>query len=141
MKYVCDAPGGMMWFSIETHEEASIESHLMWHSMARYFRVEMNKARQTFRPPSSVFFEQEIGLKAHLQREMPLFLTLRDDTGAPLATAVLPPGGSRSPHFRPVILGKNNMDPYVKYTDMIHALGRHFGLTLDWARCYPYPPG
>lgn len=141
MKYVCDAPGGMTWFRIETREEASCESESMRHSMARYFCAEMDKARQTFRPRSSVYVEQEIGLKAHLQREMPLFLTLRDDMGAPLATAMLPPGGSRCPHFRPIILGKSNMDPYMKYADGIFALGRHFSLTLDRARCYPYPPG
>lgn len=141
MRYVCDAPGGRTWFRIETQEEATIESELMRHSMERHFCTEMDKAKQTFHPPSSVFFEQEIGLKAHLQREMPLFLTLRDDEGTPLATAMLPPGGCNAHPFRPIILGKTNTDPYMKYGDGIVALGRHFGLTLDRPRCYPYPPG
>jgi len=52
-----------------------------------------------------VFFEQEIGLKAHIQREMPLFLTLRDGDGNPLATAMLPPGGKDDRSFRPIIVG------------------------------------
>lgn len=141
MKYVCDAPAGRTWFRIETQEEASKESAAMRHTMERYFRAEMEKARLSFRPPSSVFFEQEIGLNAHLQREMPLFATLRDGDGTPLATAMLPPGGGNSRPFKPVILGKENTDPYMKCADAITALGKHFGLTLDRARCYPYPPG
>ena len=141
MKFVCDAPGGRSWFRIETEAEAGEESALMRHSMERYFRAEMDKARQSFRPPSSVFFEQEIGLKAHLQREMPLFVTLRDETGCPLVTAMLPQAGDISRAVRPAILGKGNTDPYMRYSDAIATLGRHLRLTLDRARCYPYPPG
>ena len=29
-------------------------------------------------------------------------------------------------------------DPYPQHADAIKALGDHFGLTLDRARCYPY---
>jgi hypothetical protein len=141
MRYVCDAPGGRTWFRIETQEEASQESALMRHSLERQFCAEMDKARQSFRPPSSVFFEQEIGLKAHLQREMAMFLTLRDDFGVPLATAMLPPSGRPSHAFKTVILGRSNLDPYMKYADCIFALGKHFGLSLDRPRCYPFPPG
>jgi len=85
-----------------------------------------------------VFFEQEIGLKAHIQREMPLFLTLRDDEGNPLVTAMLPPGGQDDRSFRPIIVGLANADPYVDYADAIKALGQHFGLALERGRCYPY---
>jgi hypothetical protein len=141
MKYVCDAPDGSAWFRIETEEEASAESALMRHSIERYFRAEMEKARQSFRPPSSVFFEQEIGLRAHLQRETPLFLTLRNDSGTPCVTAMLPQARDPERQVRPIILGQANTDPYMKYADAILALGKHLHLTLDRARCYPYPPG
>jgi hypothetical protein len=141
MKFVCDAPDGRTWFRIETVDEACEESLLMQHSLERQFRLEMDKARKSFRPPSTVFFEQEIGLQAHLERQMALFVTLRDENGTPLVTAVLPPGGMFSPEFRPIILGKSNTDPYMRHAECIFALGRHFGLTLERARCYPYPPG
>jgi len=77
MKYVCEAPGGNTWFRIETEAEAASESDGMRHAVEKFFRKEQEKATQTFHPLSKVFFEQEIGLKAHIQREMPLFLTLR----------------------------------------------------------------
>jgi hypothetical protein len=138
MKYVCDAPGGKTWFRIETEAEASGESDTMRHAVEKYFRKEQEKATQSFQPPSKVSFEQEIGLKAHIQREMPLFLTLRDDDGAPLATAMLPPGGREDRTFRPIIVGMANADPYIDHADAIRALGQQFGLTLERARCYPY---
>ena len=75
MEYVCDAPGGRTWFRIETEAEAASESDVMRHAVEKFFRKEQEKAIQTFQPMSKVFFEQEIGLKAHIQREMPLFLT------------------------------------------------------------------
>src|SRR5690242_921001 len=112
MKYVCDAPDGKTWFRIETEAEALSESDLMHHAVEKFFRREQDKAMRTYRPPSGVFFEQEIGLKAHLQQEMPLFLTLRDGEGAALATAMLPPGGHDDRSFRPVIVGMENSDPY-----------------------------
>src|SRR5215212_3668002 len=93
MQYVCDASGGKTWFRIETEAEAAAESEEMRHAVEKYFRKEHDKATQSFRPTSKVNFEQEIGLKAHIQREMPLFLTLRDSDGSPLATAMLPPSG------------------------------------------------
>ena len=77
----------------------------MHHAVEKYFRKEHERAAQSFRPLSKVNFEQEIGLKAHVQREMPLFLTLRDDDGTPLATAMLPPGGRDDRSFRPIIVG------------------------------------
>jgi hypothetical protein len=140
MKYVCDAPRARTWFRIETEEEACQESALMRHSMATRFRLEMDKARHSFRPASTVFVEAEIGLRAHLLREMPMFLTLRDADGAPLATAMLPQTVCQS-SVRSIILGKNNLDPYMTYADAIVALGKHLGRTLERARCYPYPPG
>jgi hypothetical protein len=140
MKYICDAPGGRTWFRIEAEEEARQESALMQHSLQRHFLAERDKARQSFRPQSNVSFEQEIGLKAHLQREMPLFLTLRDEDGTPLVTAMLPPAGQQPRPGKPVILGRGNTDPYIRYASSILALARHLRMTLDRARCYPYPP-
>jgi hypothetical protein len=69
---------------------------------------------------------------------MPVFLTLRDDEGNPLVTAMLPPGGHEDRNFRPIIVGMSNTDPYVEHADAIRALGQHFGLALERARCYPY---
>jgi hypothetical protein len=138
MRYVCDAPGDKTWFRIETESEAVAESDTMRHAVEKYFRKEQEKAAQTFQPLSRVYFEQEIGLKAHVQREMPLFLTLRDDEGNPLATAMLPPGGRDDRSFRPIIVGPSNADPYPEQGEAIRALAQHFGLTLERARCYPY---
>jgi hypothetical protein len=138
MKYVCDASAGQTWFRIETEAEAVSESDLMRHAVEKFFRKEQEKATQTYQPVSKVSFEQEIGLKAHIQREMPLFLTLRDDEGNPLATAMLPPGGNDDRNFRPIIVGMANADPYIAHADAIKALGQHFGITLDRGRCYPY---
>ena len=138
MRYVCDAPGGKTWFRIETESEAVAESETMRHAVEKYFRREQDKATQSFRPISKVNFEQEIGLKAHIQREMPLFVTLRDMDGTPLATAMLPPNGRDDRSFRPIIVGASNADPYPSQGDAIRALGQHYGISLERARCYPY---
>jgi hypothetical protein len=141
MKYICDAPGRTTWFRIETEEEAIAESEAMRHAVEKYFRQEMEKAAHTYRPPSSARFEQEIGLKAHIQREMPMFLTLRDDEGEALVTAMLPPGGLDDPSMKSIIVGVQNGDPYAEHADAIEALGEHFGLALERRRCYPYRRG
>ena len=138
MRYVCDAPDGKTWFRIETEAEAAAESETMRHAVEKYFRKEQEKATQSFQPISKVSFEQEIGLKAHIQRAMPLFLTLRDGDGTPLATAMLPPGGKDDRSFRPIIVGTGNADPYPEDGDAIRALGENHGMTLERARCYPY---
>jgi len=138
MRYVCDAPNGKAWFRIETEAEAAAESETMRHAVEKYFRKEQEKASASFQPISKVFFEQEIGLKAHVQREMPLFLTLRDGEGNPLATAMLPPGGREDRSFRPIIVGPGNADPYPEEGDAIRALAEQYGMTLERARCYPY---
>jgi len=138
MKYVCDGPGRTAWFRIETAVEAEQESRLMDHAVEKYFREAREAVKKTFTPPSTVFFEQMIGLEDHIQREMPLFLTLRDREGEGLATAMLPPGGRDDPGLRIVIVGKSNANPYLKHRDAIDALGAHFGLDLAHERCYPY---
>lgn len=138
MRYLCDAPGGLSWFRLETEAEAASESQIMQHAVEKFFRQEKTKAEQSFAPPSRNFIEQEIGLKAHVQRVMPLFLTLRDGDGKALVTAMLPPGGKEDRSFRPIIVGFGNGDPYVDHSDAIHALAAHFAVDLDRARCYPY---
>jgi hypothetical protein len=138
MRYVCEAPDGKTWFRIETEAEAAAESETMRHAVEKYFRKEQEKASASFQPVSKVSFEQEIGLKAHVQREMPLFLTLRDGEGNPLATAMLPPGGKDDRSFRPIIVGAGNADPYPEEGEAIRALAEHYGMTLERARCYPY---
>ncbi len=69
---------------------------------------------------------------------MPLFLTLRDSDGAALVTAMLPPGGKEDSAFRMIIVGPDNGDPYPTQEPAIEALGRHFGLSLERSRCFPY---
>ena len=141
MRYVCDAPGGLTWFRLETEAEAADESQNMHHAVEKFFRQEKERATQSFAPASSRFIEQEIGHKAHLQRAKPLFLTLRDSDGKALVTAMLPPGGQEDRGFRPIIVGADNGDPYGAYGEAIRALGGHFGIELDRARCYPYRRG
>jgi hypothetical protein len=138
MRYVCDAPGDRTWFRLETEVEAADESAAMRHAVEKFFRQEKARAEQSFAPPSRHFVEQEIGLKAHVQRTMPLFLTLRDGNGKPLATAMLPPGGKEDRSFRPIIVGPGNGDPYAQHGDAIQALAVHFGLDLNPGRCFPY---
>jgi hypothetical protein len=138
MRFVCDAPGGQAWFQIETEAEAALESDLMQHAVEKHFRQAREHAATTYVPPSGSYIEQNIGLKAHLQRVMPVFLTLRDQEGKGLATAMLPPPGEDPRAVRPVIVGVGNSDPYPQHGEAIRALGEHVGRVLDRAYCYPY---
>ncbi len=139
MRYICDAPDGKTWFRMETEAEAIAESELMHHAVEKYFRRETEKATATFKPsPGGAVFEQQIGLKAHLQQEMPLFLTLRDGEGNGLVTAMLPPQGQDGGPFRPIVVGPENKDPYPEHGEAIAALGLHFNISLGRDRCFPY---
>lgn len=109
MQYVCDTPKGKTWFRIETEGEAVQESRLMRHTVEKYFCREREKAVQSWRPEQPNAIERDIGLEAHVQREMPLFLTLRDREGNPLATAMLPPGGKDRGGFRIIIVAACSM--------------------------------
>ena len=141
MQYVCDA-GPKTWFRLDSEGEAERESREMDHAVEKYFRQSWAQAEQSYVPPATLArFEQKIGLKAYIQRTMPLFLTLRDKTGTPLATAMLPPGAKDDKSFRPIIVGKSNGDPYLEHGDAITKLGAHYKLTLDPARCFPYRRG
>ncbi|HXF53213.1 MAG TPA: hypothetical protein VNK52_03730 [Hyphomicrobiaceae bacterium] len=138
MQFVCDAPP-YTWFRIETEAEAARESRDMNHAVERYFKQAYEEAARTYTPPkSAASFEQNIGLKAHIQRTMPIFLTLRDGEGKGLVTAMLPPLGQNEKNFRPIIVGFENRDPYPEYGEAIKKLAQHYGLTLDPARCFPY---
>lgn len=141
MHYVCDAPP-YTWFRLVTEAEAQAESRLMDHAVERYFREAYQKAERSYVPPAGGrFIEQNIGLKDHIHRTLPLFVTLRDNEGLALVTAMLPPGGKSQPGFRPIVVGKANSDPYPQYGMAIAALGRHLGLALDRERCFPYQRG
>jgi hypothetical protein len=141
MRFVVDAPNGKSWFRLETEGEAAQESQLMRHAVEKYFRIEREKAVQSYQPVSRSFIEQDIGLNAHIQRTMPFFLTLRDQDGKAHVTAMLPPGGKIAGGARCIIVGANNADPYPAEGEAIKALGDHFGLTLERERCYPYQRG
>lgn len=139
MRYVCDAPGGATWFRIETEAEAEAEAALMHHAVDKYFRRYEAAARESYRAPAGApTFEQAIGLKDHIARTMPVFLTLRSDAGEGLATAMLPPGGRNQVNFRIVIVGADNADPYPAHEQAILALASHYALPLPRAECFPY---
>jgi hypothetical protein len=138
MQFVCDAPAGATWFRIESENEAAQESLAMSHAVEKYFRREQDKAMQSYRPASQNYIEQDIGRTAHIEREIALFLTLRDREGTPLATAMLPPRGQADPGFRIIVVGPANGDPYVTHSAAIAALGTHYKLTLDRESCFPY---
>lgn len=138
MKYICDAPP-FTWFRLETEAEAMTESKVMEHAVEKYFRQARDLALRSYQPPKELsVIEQNIGLKDHIQRAMPLFLTLRDREGKPQVTAMLPPKGKDDRTFKPIVVGKENGDPYPTHGPAIRKLGEHFGMTLDAARCYPY---
>ena len=138
MEYICDAPGDKTWFRLVSESEAAYESELMRHAVEKYFRREWEKATESYRPLTTVFIEQDIGKGAHIKREMPMFLTLRDDEGTPLVTAMLPPNGRHDRSFGSIIVGPANADPYKLHADAIEALATHYDIPLERAHCYPY---
>ena len=139
MKYVCNAPGRRTWFRIETDAEAEAETQLMRHAVEKHFRQFGKEAAASYAPSMSLpYIERDIGLGAHIQRSMALFLTLREHDGTALATAMLPPGGGADESFRTIIVGPANGDPFAAHGAAIAVLGSHFGLTLTRERCYPY---
>jgi hypothetical protein len=139
MQYVCDAKKARTWFRIETDAEAEEETRLMRHAVEKFFCRERERARKSYVPGPGL--ERDIGLKAHLARMSPLFLTLRADDGEPLATAMLPPRGREDKDFHIIIVGPENADPYISHADAIAVLAKHYGLPLPRVRCYPYARG
>jgi hypothetical protein len=138
MQYVCDAPGGKIWFRIETEGEAAQEAELMGHAVEKHFKRAFEQAVASYVPAQVSYIEQNIGLAAHVRRTMPMFLTLRDSDGNGLATAMLAPKGSNQPAVRPIVVGPRNTDPYPQHESAINKLAEHFGVSLDRSRCYPY---
>lgn len=139
MRYICDAPGGESWFRLETEIEAEEESELMGHAVAKHFLRDRKAAAESFTPASSISFEGNIGLEPHIQKLMPLYLTLRDKDGAGLVTAKLPPEEAAEPTaFKSMVVGPKNGDPYADHSDAIKALGDHFGVSLTKEECFPY---
>ncbi len=136
MEYVCDAPNDRTWFRLVSEAEAVAESLEMRHAVEKHYRREREKAAESFRPLTTVFIEQDIGKEAHIRRVMPLFMTLRNQDGEPLVTAMLPPGGRGGSTC--IVVGPANADPYPDHGDAIRALGDHFGIRLERAACYPY---
>src|SRR3974377_1756410 len=134
MKHVCDAPNGKAWFRSETEGEAVHESRLMSHTVEKYFRREREKAVQSWHPERPNAIERDIGLEAHVQREMPLFPRFRDSDGDALATAMLPPGGKDRDGFRIIIVAASNADPYPRQDAAIAALGAPFCPQLKRSR-------
>ncbi len=138
MKHVCDAPP-YAWFRIETLGEAASESRNMRHAVEKYYQKAYDKAAATYKPPqSAAVFEQNIGREEHIQRIMPIFVTLRDSDGKALITAMLPPQGYDEDDMCPIIVGVENTDPYMQYEDAIEVLAVHYGLLLERRLCYPY---
>lgn len=139
MQFTCDAPGKKAWFRIETEHEAEAEAQMMRHAVDKYFLRELERARESWRAPAgAAVSERDIGMKAHIARSMPLFLTLRADDGEGLATAMLPPEGRNQVSFRIIIVGPANADPYASHAEAIAALGKHFHLDLPREECFPY---
>jgi hypothetical protein len=139
MRYFCDAPSGATRFRFETEAQAEAEAALMRHAVDKYYRRFEAAARETYRAPNTAAsFEQAIGLKDHVAKTMPLFLTLRSSDGEGLATAMLPPEGRNQVNFHIVIVGPENADPYEEHEAAIEALAQHIGIDLPRETCFPY---
>ncbi len=140
MEYVCDAPDNRTWFRLVTEGEAVAESLEMRHAVEKHYRRERERAADSFHPATTIYIEQDIGKEDYIRRAMPLFLTLRDEDGKPLVTAMLPPKGRTGQSLGGgcIIVGPGNADPYPDHADAIAALADHFGITLERANCYPY---
>jgi hypothetical protein len=138
MRFFCNAPRGRTWFALETQVEADAESALMTHAVARHFERAHAAAVMTYAPANPNAIERDIGLKAHVRRTMPTFLTLRADDGTALATAMLAPEVAADTPARLIIVGPNNADPYPAHSDAIAALAAHVGYDLPRSVCFPY---
>lgn len=110
----------------------------MDHAVEKHFHKAREAAVRLYNPSAGGSIERDIGLDHHVQRTMPMFLTLRDADGNAVATAMLPPGGRYDASFRIIIVGPGNANPYREHWEAIRKLGEHFGLTLEPERCYPY---
>ena len=139
MRYVCDAIGGQVWFSLENQSEADHEGAVMHHAVARYFEQERWAAQASYKPREGLAeFERNIALKGHVERVMPLFLTLRDEDGHALVTSMLSRDVERGVLSQAIIVGPANGDPYPDHAEAIALLGKHYGVDLPRETCFPY---
>mgnify|MGYP006271483449 CR=1 FL=1 len=136
MEYICDAPGDLTWFRLATEGEAAAESAEMDHAVEKHFRQARDAAAAQWDPSGLPYIEQDIGKEAFVRRTMPMFLTLRNQDGQALATAMVPPAGRTD--GRCIVVGRGNADPYPEHGEAIAALARHLGIPLDRASSYPY---
>jgi len=131
MQYVCEAPGRKVWFRIESSAEAALESAVMKNAIEFQYENAHRAAIQTYQPSSRLHFvERDIGLKSHIARTMPMFLTLRDGEGKHLVNAVLPPCGREDDTFACRIVGPGGMDALTAEADAVEVLEKHFGLSV-----------
>jgi hypothetical protein len=137
MRFICDAPAGRTWYRMETEAEAAQESQLMGHAVEKHFRRAQEEASQSFTTEGIPYIEQDIRRSSHITRVMPIFATLRDADGVALVTAMLPSAKGGAQAFRPIVVGRDNSDPYPAHSDAIDVLAQHFGVTLD-RTSYPY---
>jgi hypothetical protein len=132
MQYVCDAPGRKTWFRIETDGEALLEAELMRNAIEVQYENARLAAVQTYQPSQRLqSFERNIGLKAHLERSMPIFLTLRDSEGTPLANAMLPPGGRENGLHTTRVVGPNGADAMRFEPEAVKALEKHYNIAIE----------
>ena len=129
---------GERGFGLETEGEATRESENMCHAVERYYRREREKAAQTFRPRSDGLLRAgDWSQGPHPARNAAIpDVARRERRGSRHRHAA--PRGREDRSFRTIIVGRDNGDPYLQYGDAIRALGRHFGTSLERARCYPY---
>jgi hypothetical protein len=103
----------------------------MRHALENHFVAERQRAVAKFRArPALTGIERDIGLDAYALRAMPLFLTLRDQEGMPLASAMLPQQTKEASPFRSTIVGPGYADAYAAHDGAIAALEKRFGLSL-----------
>ena len=116
-----------------------LQMYGVWWAGAEPDVLPAEKAAKSYKPPAGArLSEQNIGLKSHIERSMPIFLTLRDREGKGLVTAMLPPKGMDPKQHRPILVGPSNADPYKDYQGAINMLAVHYDMPLDAERCYPY---
>jgi hypothetical protein len=142
MRYECDAPNGLTWFRLENAAEADAEAAAMAHAVDKFYKRAEDAARASYQPGPGL--ERDIGLKDHIARAMPLFLTLRDAEGTALVTAMIPQKPDPEAHelaIRPILVAQANKDPYPPYAAAIDALARHLRRPLGADECYPYRRG
>ena len=113
------------------------ESEVMRHAVEKYFRRERERRRESFKPLTSVFIEQDIGKAAHISARCRSSSPCAMRTARRRSRPCCRPGGGGIGRGC-IIVGPANTDPYKQHADAIEALAEHFDMPLDRAHCYPY---